>query len=140
MMASEKPIKNSSDDIPIQTTRFEKLLHHHDQWRGTRYRLGGTDKKGIDCSGFVQMTYHHLFNKQLPRTTLLQAAKGQTIERHELTTGDLIFFKYSRSFRHVGIYMGNNQFLHASTSKGVTISSLNNNYWNKRYWKAKRIL
>ena len=124
---------------PGKTLR-EQLFDHHAEWQGTKYRLGGTSKDGIDCSGFVQLTYRKLFQIHTPRTTLKLSATGLLVDKTQLEVGDLVFFKYSRSFRHVGIYLGNQQFLHASTSKGVTISSLNTVYWQQRYWKARRIL
>ena len=75
----------------------------------------------------------------LPRTTRAQARVGQPIEQGDLEIGDLIFFRTTRRWRHVGIYVGERRFLHVSSKKGVTISSLDNPYWKRRYWMSTRI-
>lgn len=130
--------KNTPRIQPISVK--DKLMLHYNEWNGVPYRYGGSNKTGIDCSGFVQLTYKKIFFKNIPRTTLSQSSIGQQISRQELTQGDLVFFKRSRSFRHVGIYLENGYFMHASTSRGVTISKLDSEYWEKLFWKAKRIL
>lgn len=119
---------------------FYLLRREFSYWQGTPYRLGGDSKKGVDCSAFVKHIYRDSFNIHLPRTTEAQVQKGFFVYRDQLQIGDLIFFKTSNSTRHVGIYIGNNEFIHASTSKGVITSSLDNSYWKPRYWQAKRIL
>ncbi len=117
----------------------KKLYAQYSQWRGTRYKLGGLNKNGIDCSGFVFVTFKSKLKIILPRTTHLQVATGRNIERNQLQAGDLVFFKTGKLKRHVGIYLEHGKFLHASTSQGVIISRLDSNYWNPRYWRAKRI-
>ena len=117
----------------------KRLYAQYSQWKGTRYKLGGLNKNGIDCSGFVFVTFKSRLQIVLPRTTHLQAARGKNIEKKHLRSGDLIFFKTGKLKRHVGIYLEHGKFLHASTSKGVTISRLDNYYWKSKYWKAKRI-
>ncbi len=121
---------------------LDQLESQHRLWRGTPYRLGGYDKNGIDCSGFVAKTFDQLFNTQLPRTTTAQSKKGKKVKLKDLKAGDLVFFKIANrgKLRHVGIYLSNNQFLHASTSKGVIISNLNNKYWQDSFWKAVRVV
>jgi hypothetical protein len=119
---------------------FYLLRREFAKWQGTPYRLGGNSKRGIDCSALVQNIYHDSFNIKLPRTTETQAKKGDLVYRNQLKVGDLVFFKTGWNVRHVGIYMGNNEFIHASTSSGVISSSLDNVYWKPRYWQAKRIL
>lgn len=119
---------------------FYLLRQAFSQWQGTPYRFGGNDKSGIDCSALVQRIYHESFNISLPRTTENQAEKGYLVYRDQLQVGDLVFFKTGWRTRHVGIYIGRDEFIHASTSKGVIISSLNNVYWKPRYWQAKRII
>ncbi|MCL1075602.1 NlpC/P60 family protein [Shewanella dokdonensis] len=109
------------------------------QWQGVPYRLGGSSKKGIDCSGFVAVTYQQLLAMSLPRTVEEQAGLGYAVTRAQLRSGDLLFFKTGRIRRHVGIYLSNGEFMHASTSQGVTISSLNNDYWRRHYWQARRL-
>lgn len=117
--------------------KLDQQLRH---WRGTPYRIGGNSRKGIDCSAFVQQTYATQFNKGLPRTTREQAKTGKEIDRDELQAGDLLFFKTGWRSRHVGIYRGNGEFIHASKSKGVTKTALSNPYWKARYWQARRLL
>ncbi len=123
---------------PSQITH---ALHaQYNNWKGTPYRLGGLSKKGIDCSGFVYLTFKQHFGITLPRTTKGQVKQGDKIALRKLKSGDLVFFKTGWRSRHVGIYIGNGKFLHASTSKGVIISKLDNVYWKKKYWRAQRVL
>lgn len=117
----------------------KKLYSQYEEWKGVRYRMGGLSKKGIDCSGFVYITFVSKFGVRLPRTTKQQSMVGEPVKRSELKTGDLIFFKTSLFVRHVGIYLEKGKFLHASKKRGVMISRLSNDYWNSRYWKAKRV-
>lgn len=131
-------VPRTKTDIKIESIK-EKLYAQYAQWKGAKYKLGGLSKKGIDCSGFVFVTFKSKLGIALPRTTSLQVKTGKYIERNKLQAGDLVFFKTGRSFRHVGIYLEHDKFLHASTSLGVTISKLNNRYWKSKYWKAKRI-
>jgi len=117
----------------------EKLLSQYFEWKGTPYLLGGTSKKGIDCSAFVAHTYSEQFNINLPRTTKYQMKQGSKVSHENLQVGDLVFFRTGRKVRHVGIYLGDSEFLHASTSKGVTISNLGDLYWLPHFWFGKRI-
>ncbi len=110
------------------------------QWRGVRYRLGGNDLTGIDCSAFVQRTFAERFGVALPRQTEDQARVGRAISQQQLQTGDLVLFKTGWRTRHIGIYLDDKRFLHASTSQGVTISSLQNPYWQAKYWTARRLV
>ncbi|WJY26174.1 MULTISPECIES: C40 family peptidase [Sporosarcina] len=106
---------------------------------GTPYRYGGTTTSGIDCSAYTQLVYKKN-GKSLPRTTGQQFKQGKSVSKSNLQTGDLVFFNTSgRGISHVGIYIGSSKFIHASTSKGVTVSSLNDPYyWKSRYVGAKR--
>jgi len=122
------------------TTIKQKLTQQYQDWKGAPYKLGGNSKKGIDCSGFVHITFKQKMGLNIPRTTSLLAKTGMAINRQQLAPGDLVFFTTGFTKRHVGIYMGNGNFLHASTSRGVMISSLNSPYWSKHYWKSIRIL
>ncbi|WP_289465655.1 NlpC/P60 family protein, partial [Klebsiella pneumoniae] len=90
--------------------------------------LGGSTKKGIDCSAFVQRTFREQFGLELPRSTSEQQDTGKSVSRSKLRTGDLVLFRAGSTGRHVGIYIGNNQFVHASTSSGVMISNMNEPY------------
>ncbi len=123
-----------------QPDAINALYDQYKSWRGVPYQLGGLSKKGIDCSGFVYQTFKDKFGIILPRTTKSQVKQGERVYIGQLQTGDLLFFKTDWRTRHVGIYLENGRFLHASTSKGVMISRLDNVYWKKKYWRAQRIL
>ena len=115
------------------------LKSQHQEWKSVKHRLGGLSKNGVDCSGLVYVTYLSKLGIRLPRTTELQSSMGMPVNQNQLKPGDLLFFKTGLKQRHVGIYMGNRQFLHASSSKGVTVSRLDNVYWGRSYWKARRV-
>jgi cell wall-associated NlpC family hydrolase len=115
------------------------LYDFYTKWEGVRYKLGGESRTGIDCSAFIQKAFEEKLSLEMPRTTLLQAKIGKEISKDELEVGDLVFFKTGKT-KHVGIYMENGKFMHASTSYGVTISDLSNSYFAKNYWKAQRII
>ena len=118
---------------------LSSLRDQAEQWRGVPYRYGGLSENGVDCSGFVYLTFQSRLGMELPRTTHELAEQGEKVARDQLRAGDLVFFKTGFRDRHVGIYMGGDRFLHASTSRGVMTSSLNNVYWRKHYWKARRL-
>jgi cell wall-associated NlpC family hydrolase len=106
---------------------------------GAPYRFGGSSLKGIDCSSFVQKIYR-IFDVTLPRNAAQQSKVGINITRENLTEGDLVFFHTNRSLGHVGIYIGNNEFIHASSkSKVVRIDSLDAPYYQKRFQRAVRV-
>lgn len=123
------PNPRLADSITVVANLNEQLR----SWRGAPYRYGGMSPRGVDCSGFVLMTFRDKFALQLPRETREQAEIGTKIDKSELLPGDLVFFKTGsgESGLHVGIYDTDNQFIHASTSQGVTRSSLDNVYWHK---------
>jgi cell wall-associated NlpC family hydrolase len=118
----------------------ERLNHHYLAWRGVPYKTGGNDKRGIDCSGFVHLAYKNTMGITVPRSTKLLSKTGIEISRKQLAVGDLVFFKTGLAKQHVGIYIGNSQFIHASTSKGVMKSNLKSPYWSKHYWKSTRVI
>ncbi len=106
---------------------------------GAPYRLGGSSARGLDCSGFVRKIYR-LFNIDLPRTAFEQSLVGRRVQRSELVPGDLLFFNTSRRVDHVGIYIGNNEFVHASSCKRmVSLDNLNMPYFDKRFVQAVRL-
>ncbi len=117
-----------------------KLEQIYKKYKGTKYRYGGTTSRGFDCSGFVQRVYKEAFNIDLPRSTKDMMKLGKKINKNELKPGDLVFFHPTRKYYHVGIYLGNGVFIHASTSRGVIKSDLSLNYWKKSYIKGRRIL
>lgn len=128
-----EPVADSSDFINL-------LLHtQYQQWKGTPYAYGRMSREGIDCSAFVYLTFKERFGISLPRDTYHQARTGREIDRSALKSGDLVFFQVDPRTRHVGIYMDEGRFMHVSFKKGVTVSSMDNRYWAKRYWKSVRV-
>jgi len=117
----------------------QELYTQYRQWKGTRYEIGGLSRRGIDCSGFMYVTFKSKLGVVLPRSTERQAELGRGVSRNELRSGDLVFFRTGMFVRHVGVYLERGRFLHASTSQGVMISELDDIYWKPRYWKARRI-
>ena len=115
------------------------LLESVDKWYGTRYRLGGTTERGIDCSAFVQAVFLGAYSFSLPRTAREQYKASNRISTTELKEGDLVFFNTTGGISHVGIYLQNNKFIHASASKGVTISDMFDPYYLRRFIGAGRV-
>lgn len=123
-----------------QTRDVKKALYKQlREWRSVPNRLGGLSKQGVDCSGLVYLTYRSHFGMQLPRSTRQQARAGVEINQDELRPGDLVFFRTGFVQRHVGMYTGEGKFIHASTSRGVMESHMNNPYWTRNYWKSVRV-
>lgn len=116
-----------------------RLLEQYVAWKGTRYHMGGNSHRGVDCSALMQRLFSDSIQLSLPRTASEQMHRGKAISRGELKPGDLVFFQTGRDRRHVGVFIGDGEFIHASTSQGVTISSLNNEYWQAHYHAARRV-
>lgn len=110
-----------------------------EDWIGVPYRWGGTTRRGIDCSAFVQQFVRSAFAIDLPRATAGQQYEGVSIDRDQLLPGDLVFFR-RRGVRHVGVFLGDGDFIHASSSRGVMVSDLSDDYWDRSYWMSRRIL
>ena len=123
----------------VEQLQDNNLLEHVDEWYGTRYRYGGTTKSGIDCSAFVRAVYLSAFAVSLPRTAREQYKAARIISATEMKTGDLVFFNTTGGISHVGIYLQNNKFIHASTSYGVTVSDMFDPYYLKRFIGTGRI-
>ena len=128
-------------DIAVEEMNNIPLLQKIDEWWGTPYLYGGSSKRGVDCSYFTLDVMNAIYNTNLKRTAAEQYTQSEKIDWTDLKEGDLIFFKTdaSRSITHVGIYMTNNKFVHASTSQGVTISDLSEPYWQKRLYSLGRV-
>ncbi len=111
-----------------------------DNWEGTPYQLGGLTKNGIDCSGFVHLLYKEVYNQNIPRVTGMQVAIIKRKYENEFVEGDLVFFDYDgRQFSHVGVYLQNGYYVHASTRKGVIIGRLKDPYTYKYFSRGGSI-
>ncbi|SDS16923.1 C40 family peptidase [Winogradskyella sediminis] len=128
------------------TAEAKSIVKYAKTFSGTRYKYGGTTKSGMDCSGLIYTSYKK-HNINLPRTTSGLKSTGDWIDLKEVNVGDLVFFatnKNSRNVNHVGIVTnvrtGNVEFIHASSSKGVMISSIAEKYWYFSFVQARRVL
>ena len=130
----------SASAAALRSARLDRSLRDAaPRWLGIPYRWGGDSRRGIDCSAFVQQYVRENLAVELPRTTAGQRYEGLPIERDELRAGDLVFFR-RRGIRHVGVYLSDGEFIHASSSRGVTVSELDNDYWTRHYWMSRRIV
>lgn len=127
-------------DIAVEEIKNIPLLQKIDEWWGTPYVLGGNSKNGVDCSYFTLDVMRDIYKVNLKRTSAEQYEQSVKIEWNNLKEGDLIFFKTEgrRRISHVGIYLANNKFAHASTSQGVTIGDLTDSYWQRRLYSLGR--
>ena len=127
-------------DIAVEEISNIPLLQKIDEWWGTPYNLGGSTKNGVDCSYFTLDVMKDIYSVNLKRTAAEQYEQSTKIEWNDLKEGDLIFFKADgrRNISHVGIYLANNKFAHASTSQGVTIGDLTDPYWQRRLYSLGR--
>lgn len=108
-----------------------------DEWMGVSHRLGGMDKKGVDCSGFVTLVYQEVYKKNLPRISSTMAEQIKRKYDDQLKEGDLVFFSFGgKGIDHVGIYLHNDKFVHVSTSKGVMISNLKDSWFYKYFTRC----
>jgi len=126
-------------DVANQALVKKVLLDYYRDWQGVPYRDGGLNRNGIDCSGFVYLTYRSQFGLQLPRTTSSLAKSGRSIHHTDLKAGDLVLFKTGWFDRHIGIYLDDMRFIHVSSRYGVTLSRIDGYYWKGRFWQARRI-
>jgi cell wall-associated NlpC family hydrolase len=134
------PMRRLASGIIERSTSLAVVLTQHAmRFLGVPYVFGGTSASGFDCSGYVQHVFA-LLGVHLPRTADAQYDAGHRIAG-SMAPGDLVFFTtYTSGVSHVGIYLGNDRFVHASSSHGVTVSSLHEAYWSARYLGAKRII
>lgn len=145
--SSEKRKKNSSKTHrAAKPSKADNIISTALQFSGVRYRYGGTTKRGVDCSGLLYVAFGEN-NVSLPRTSYHMAEEGQRVRIHEVEKGDLLFFKTrrgSKRINHVGMVVevvdDDIKFIHASTSRGVIVSSLREGYWSRAFVRAKRVL
>lgn len=135
--ASQAEFVELVHDNPAVTSR---ILKQYASWKGVRYRMGGNTRRGIDCSAFVQRTFHEQFGIDLPRSTAGQKYSGTHVAKNRLKAGDLVLFRSGSNGRHIGIYLGDKRFVHASTSNGVMISKIDDTYWKNRYREGRRVI
>lgn len=143
---AKNSIKNSEIAKAIKHNKtIDNILTEASTYLGTPYRYGGTTRNGIDCSAFVLSVFGAAAGLTLPRVAASQSQEGEAIDKENLQKGDLIFFSHGRRISHVGIVEsvteeGEIKFIHAATSKGVMISSLNDSYWGPKFRFAKRVI
>jgi len=150
MLYDPKEVAQLSKKLGVELSNMDKdddknmpLYAETSLWLGVRYRHAGLSKKGVDCSGFAYLMYQKVYAKTIPRSTAdLSRMKMQNISKRNLQTGDLVFFATSKShsrINHVGIYLKDGSFIHASTSKGVIVSHLDEGYYDRTWKKGGRI-
>jgi lipoprotein Spr len=150
-----EPLKPKSAQVftKPQVSHSERLLNHMtetvknlplfgfiDDWYYTRYRFGGTSKSGVDCSSFTLQLFRDVYQITLPRTARQQYAVSIKVDNEDIREGDLVFFNTRGGISHVGVYLVNGFFVHASSSKGVVVSNLKETYFSKRFLGARRIV
>lgn len=128
---------------PAMSFDARALVEAAHKWLGTPYRYGGESRQGVDCSALVMNVYKEALGMKLPRTSVTQHDKSQPVSRRNLTVGDLVFFSTTKGrsgISHVGLYIGNDRFIHASSSRGVVVSRLSDKYFVDHYHSAGRYL
>ncbi|MGE6487474.1 C40 family peptidase [Paenisporosarcina sp. NPDC076898] len=132
------PFANQTD--AASNVNSTQVVSNANKLMGIKYVYGGTTTKGFDCSGFIGYVYKKV-GVALPRTSAGMYATGTSVKKSNLATGDLVFFNtLGKGVSHVGIYIGNGKFIHSRSSKGVSVSSINDPYyWGSKYVGAKRV-
>lgn len=125
---------------PFSLESRDKLNNFIQEWWKVSYKWGGDSKNGIDCSAFTRRLFHEVYHVSLPRTSREQYRTGKTIKKSELQAGDLLFFKNKRGVWHVGMYIIDGFFVHATSRVGVTISHLEKDGYEKRMFSQKRVI
>ncbi len=137
-----EPVATGSSADSNDAEIVNRLIEGARAWLGTPYLYGGTDRAGVDCSGFVQRLFADIAAVSLPRNSRKQAEDCRPVAREGLQPGDLVFFNGSRvggGIGHVGLYVGDQHMIHASTSRGVIVSDINADYYACRYCGGGRV-
>ena len=142
--ADERAALSSKLGVEITKDDNIKLYRYVSSWIGVRYRTGGTTKNGVDCSGFAGAVYNDVYGKKIHRTVAdIYSEDCRHIRQGNLEEGDLVFFrtdgKNSKTPNHVGVYLKGDKFVHASSSRGVVVSSLEQDYYRKAFIKGGRV-
>ena len=126
--------------VPESDIKNEKLYQFINEWYGVPYKYSGKDKSGIDCSGLTSVLYFNVYKKNISSNTKALVGEVKKINESDLKEGDLVFFNTNgKSISHVGVYLQNNKFVHASTKKGVMISDMTEPYFQKTYVSSGRV-
>lgn len=142
--ADERAALSAKLGVEITKDDNIKLYRYVSSWIGVRYRTGGTTKSGVDCSGFAGAVYNDVYGKKIHRTVVdIYSEDCRHIRQGNLQEGDLVFFrtdgKNSKTPNHVGVYLKNGKFVHASSSRGVVVNSLEQEYYRKEFIKGGRV-
>lgn len=138
---SGKRTFRTEKNVSISNLDQARMMREISKMMGVSYKLGGSDENGIDCSAYTMTVYKNSIGKLLPRSSAEQYRSGIPVQTEDLKFGDLVFFNTTgETASHVGIYLGDDLFAHASVSLGVTISSLESYYYKQRYNGARRIV
>jgi cell wall-associated NlpC family hydrolase len=147
-VSSEQPFsRQQSNEVSNESSRggggseaLEGVLREEAaKWKGVPHKWGGQSRSGIDCSGWVIYLYQRYWGVTLPRRSQDMVKLGEAVSREALQAGDLVFFKTGVTLRHVGVFLGNNEFVHVSSRRGVTVSRIDDVYWGPRWWTARRL-
>ena len=135
----EKQTANTNVILETDNVIKKRILSHYDNWKGVRHKMGGNSRQGIDCSAYTQRVYQSEFGIKIPRVSSDQKNFGSPVSLKKIKVGDLLFFKTSLLSKHVGIYLGDNTFIHVSSSKGVMRSRIDEGYWKKHLKSARQM-
>ena len=124
--------------VTLETLSNSFLYKYIDDWFGTRYRMGGKNKHGIDCSAFTSGLLMAVYSVSAPRTARLQYGACKRIKKNDLTEGDLVFFNTRGGVSHVGMYLANGYFVHSCCSGGVSLNNLSESYYSSKFISGGR--
>lgn len=136
----QKSIPTLEQPVAVTSAQTDRLLREARKWVGTPYRYGGETRSGVDCSGFVMVLFRDVCGLKLPRNSAQQQEYARPIRERELQPGDLVFFASGSRVNHVGLYVGNRRMIHASPSRGVIEAALDDNYFQRTFHSAGRVI